>query len=178
MKLQCKICDNKFELENKRYNERHKRGQKIFCCSKTCYQEHRDSIKKEIVACPRCETLFLRTRSTRRKQKFCSQLCANIESQKFSNPAKISETLKMYFSTEKGKSQTNERRQKFKKEKPCKKCGKPFYGHKTYCSLDCLSNWKKELSKARKKLFSEGKIEVTGGKTKWLDYKNIRVQGS
>lgn len=37
---------------------------------------------------------------------------------------------------------------------------------------------KKKISETRKKLFKSGQLNVTGGTTKWISYKNIRVQGT
>lgn len=36
----------------------------------------------------------------------------------------------------------------------------------------------KKISNTRKKLFSTGNLNVTGGKTKWIKYGNLKVQGT
>lgn len=77
----------------------------------------------------------------------------------------------------------------------CKNCQKDFqssYKRKKFCSLQCsrifISNYhkgrvvtnaqKQNISNGRKKAFEENKIKVTGGTTKWIQYKSIKVQGS
>ena len=77
-------------------------------------------------------------------------------------------------------------------EKTCKKCGKKFKSRKKnqiFCSGYCArsTNIKKchesdishkAISESRKKGFKDGTIKITGGKTKWYDYKDIKVHGT
>ena len=181
--LNCEICKKEFNLETKRYNQAVKRRQKAFCCSEKCWQEYRNLIKNETANCPHCNKEFIRRKTIARKQKFCSQKCACIESQKHIDPNKTSISLKKYYASEEGKKFLKAKVKKLTKSKYCKICNKIFYKSKQkYCSLKCLNesriNWAENISKTRKELFKNGHIDVTGGNTKWLNYKNIRVQGS
>jgi hypothetical protein len=55
--------------------------------------------------------------------------------------------------------------------------------HKT-CGPVCAAKTQSDPTKrakiaaARRKRFAEGSLKVTGGNTRWLDYRGIRVQGS
>jgi hypothetical protein len=101
------------------------------------------------------------------------------------------------FSTKNKRSEINEKlRKKFSlkiKEKICLKCGKKYEfkrDRKTqkYCSRSCNSSevnkgkkisdeTKTKISDSVKNSYIKGK-SVSGGRTKWYQYKDIKVQGS
>jgi len=113
--------------------------------------------------------------------KFCSRKCANSRNHSDETKNKISKTL-----TDKGcHSHTVLLK--------CEYCEKEFEikwakRNQKYCSISCASkkrggwltvhnsniNW----SKVNKKSYDTGKNYVAGGTTKWLEYKDIRVQGT
>jgi hypothetical protein len=178
MEIQCGECNKSFEIKPKRYNYGKKEGQLYFWCSKECKKKHSNKRNKEIVACS-CGQDFQRDKNLKKKKKFCSQKCANKYSQTFCDYKKISEGLKRYYTSDSGKEFIKNHAEKLKKYKKCPCCDKKFYGGKKYCSKFCLQKSAGiNISETRKNMFARGELEVTGGTTKWLTYKNIRVQGS
>lgn len=120
--------------------------------------------------CPKCGHVKPNTNN-----KFCSRKCANSRGPR----------------TEDFKNKVRNKLSKPKEVKECPMCGK-LHTNKTFCSKSCCSrsnaitNNKKgvsqetrnKISLVRKKMFKDGDLTITGGHTKWFDYKDIKVQGS
>lgn len=127
--------------------------------------------------CPKCDTIFVTKNGGKKSKKFCSRSCSNSrewrdEDKKIkSESAKFSEKVKV---ANKKNGLKNP-----KKERMCSLCnGKFYYGKwksRKYCSAECST---KAWSNHHKKLYADGKNFVAGGTTKWLGYKDIKVQGT
>lgn len=77
-------------------------------------------------------------------------------------------------------------------DRPCKECKqlfKPKKKHQVLCSKSCSAKYtirtnplreisSEDWSEIHKKAYKEGRNYVGGGTTKWLPYKDIRVQGT
>lgn len=112
--------------------------------------------------------------------KYCSRKCANsrIRTQELKDRVSKKQIGKRMLPRE---------------ERVCLNCDTTFVvkctAAKKYCSSKCFNSspasirikdtkkHRDNLSKAIKNHYKEGK-QVSGGRTKWFDYKNIRVQGT
>jgi hypothetical protein len=139
--------------------------------------------------CLNCNTTFSVKRRWVEKipkdeRKCCSIHCARSYSTKAKRKEinkKVSETLRKKF------------KPKPKQIKRCKFCGKAFKvkhtGH-VLCSRTCTGKYSSPFGKAaqmknppnwskiHKKAYKEGRNQVAGGTSKWLTYKDIKVQGT
>lgn len=110
--------------------------------------------------------------------RFCSSKCAR----GFSTKAKRKSINEKISKKLKGDSRCAWNKGKGKKpmEYVCNECGKKIYStrERKYCSRECTSknvNW----SSVQKKAYADGAQRVGGGgRTKWYDYKDIKVQGT
>lgn len=115
--------------------------------------------------------------------RFCSRNCSaafSTKSKRKEINIKISNTLSVQ-----------------KIEKFCMECGNIFYvipckEYRKFCSNHCSNTYinrtkkitgvsqkvRQKISKTRKQLFSDNKLSVTGGTAKWIEYKDIKVQGT
>jgi len=125
-----------------------------------------------------------------RSKKFCSKSCG-------CKSRIVSDETKRKI------SEKNTKYKKFKIDKLCPECENEFIDivsenndGRTFCCRRCAGKYslknahpngisdetKRKLSDGRKKLFKEGKVKVTGGKTKWYTVStsngDIRVQGT
>lgn len=170
----CSFCNSPFEIKAKHFNYKIKHNQTRFYCSKKCFHE---STKCQVITkiCLGCNIKF-NTKSGSDSPKCCSRSCSAKYSQSFSDPTIVSDSLKKAWK----RGDFNHNSEKLKKYKKCPTCDNKFYGNKIYCSLLCLSNSdaSKKISSTRKQMFRDGTLTVTGGTTKWICYKNIKVQGS
>jgi DNA-directed RNA polymerase subunit M/transcription elongation factor TFIIS len=125
--------------------------------------------------CPKCNNPH------EKSGVFCSRSCANSRGPR----------------TEEFKIKVREKITLPRNKTFCMECGTEFIQKKShngqkFCSKKCVSlknnrlksiyglsdKTKNKMSETRKKMFAEGKINVTGGTTKWLEYKDFKVQGS
>lgn len=177
--VNCEICKNTFILQVKYYNSRRRINGYVFCCSKECRKLYRHTKNHENIPCLECGNNFIRSKNFKRKRKFCSQSCSGMYAQRFCNPQRVSEGLKRFYLSKAGLIRREKQGEKTRKYKNCPQCLNKFYGGKVYCSLKCMKiSTAIKISTTRKEMFLNGQLNVTGGNTKWLNYKNIRVQGS
>lgn len=180
--INCNTCGNSFKIQPKRYNYSRKHGRIVYCCSKECRRIYKYNKNKEIIKCSICHNNFIRQKNLKRKRKFCSQVCANKYASSLTNPLNISLAMKRFNASEIGKACRAKISERARKYKLCPKCNNKFYGTKKYCSKRCLiessGDIANKISIKRKSMFQDGDLEITGGNTKWLTYKDIRVQGS
>ena len=124
--------------------------------------------------------------------KYCSRSCANTRVHSEDTKNKISEALR---------KRTPLTKRSIKHTKSCAYCKKiySFFANaekaekRKYCSRNCATttsiqsaiknNTKNpivhaKISKKMKQKFLNGEREVSGGRTKWLPYKSIKVQGT
>lgn len=125
--------------------------------------------------CPKCN------QTHQKSGVFCSRPCANSRGPR----------------TEEFKKKVREKLLLPRNKNFCIECGIEFiqkrsHNEQKFCSKRCVSiknnrlksiygvtdATKQKMSATRKKLFADGIINVTGGTTKWLKYKNFKVQGS
>jgi endogenous inhibitor of DNA gyrase (YacG/DUF329 family) len=125
--------------------------------------------------CPKCNVIH------EKSGIFCSRSCANSRGPR----------------TEEFKNKVREKITLPRNKTFCIECGIEFtqkrsHNEQKFCSKRCVSlknnrlksiyglsdKTKKKMSETRKKMFAEGVINVTGGTTKWLKYKDCKVQGS
>lgn len=144
-----------------------------------------DTVKKEYLRrnalplnkkCEKCEVLHNGTFGSGR---FCSDRCAKARNSSGKLKGKKNKKLQEYF------------RKKYPGiKKLCEYCRNEMILKQSrssikFCSPDCRKNGRKKvtnitrakLSESTKKAYREGK-EVYGGRTKWLKYKDIKVQGT
>jgi len=142
--------------------------------------EHVKKKNAVVRICLNCKRKFTSSTSKRYK-KCCCIKCAKTWTQKFVDYKQVSKTLKTGYQTGKYKSY-----ERLKKYKICEICGARYLGGRTTCSDECSKIRQKrnrkfisqKISETRKKMFREGSLAITGGTTKWIKYKNIKVQGS
>jgi hypothetical protein len=126
--------------------------------------------------------------------RFCCRSCANSRIHSEKTKKKISDSLYKTFDVK-----------HYRENIKCKQCGIIFEidytdndiknnSKQKYCSQMCSrmnsikvlndlnkkyrSIYNKKISETRKKMFKNGELNVTGGNTRWIHYKNIKVQGS
>lgn len=174
VEIECSFCRRKTFKFLKKIKYKIKCGQTKFFCSKLCADNDKKS-KLIIKVCPFCKKNFESTTHCE-SPKCCSKKCSGRYSQSFLDISKVSKKTKEAW--KRGCYENSF--EKLKKYKICPICCKRFYGNKIYCSLICLknSNINEKISNTRKEMFKNGQLNVTGGTTKWISYKNIRVQGS
>lgn len=177
IELKCEVCGKTFNRKKKAHNRYLREGKTSVYCSSECYIQKIKSNNTVTRRCIRCEKEFEST-DNKRYKKCCSITCAKIHAQSFVDTTKISNKLKEGYSS--GKFTGN------RKYKPCKNCGTEYFGDKKFCCDSCKIDWltknnesrKAKISESRKKLFSSGILNVTGGTSKWIKYKDIKVQGT
>lgn len=109
-----------------------------------------------------------------RYSKYCSRSCANSHVVTEETRTKISKTLRKF--------------NPITYQLHCILCGKPYTyiqkhknsGINPYCSISCqqkIAQKKVNHTEKLKKAYKNGK-SIGGGFTKWMQYKNIKVQGS
>lgn len=174
IEIECNLCHKKTEIELKKFKYKTKKGQSKFYCSHKCFVDDNKS-KPIIKICLYCKKPFNSTTFCE-APKCCSKYCSSRYSASFSNTELISKKSKEAW---KRGCYVNVF-DKLRKYKVCSVCGGRFYGNNIYCSLLCLknSNQNEKISNTRKQMFKNGILRVTGGTTKWIEYKNIKVQGS
>jgi hypothetical protein len=172
IEIKCCHC-GKISLKlDKRIKYKISIGQEKFYCSKNCAYNSQ-KLPLIIKKCLYCKKLF---KGTKTSSNCCSKQCSGRYSQSFVNLQNISIKCKDAWRRGCYKNSFNS----LKKYKICSVCGNSFYGNKIYCSTNCLKNspWKNNISLTRKQMFKTGNLNITGGTTKWIKYKNIKVQGS
>jgi hypothetical protein len=170
----CTACGCKSLKLKKKIDFKIKSGQTNFFCGPKCSNQFKklNDIHKK---CLYCSNEFI-TSGRSDSKKCCSKECSAKYSASYTNPKNVSIGIKNAWKMGVYKNRTN----KLVKYKVCPVCSDKFYGNKKYCSISCYqnSNVIKKISDTRKQLFSVGKLNVTGGNTKWIKYKNIKVQGT
>ena len=167
-----KFLGHKTHCRNKAKNEKKKVLKQIDdLIRRTCYI---------VLKCKKCNTCFAYRFGS---LDFCSINCSNSRKHSKETKNKISETFK-----HKEKKKKVIEIKIVSEEIKCVECGQQFISIHSYknnsnflnfCSKECQNkNIGNKISKSRKQLFEEGKLKLTGGKTQWFDYKDIRVQGS
>ena len=170
----CKTCGCKVLKSKKKIDFKIKSGQTNFFCGLNCSNEFKklSDVNKK---CLYCNREFI-TSGRSDSKKCCSKQCSAKYSASYTNPENVSIGIKNAWKNGIYNNRTN----KIVKHKLCEVCNTKFYGNKKYCSVNCYQNsdTTKRISDTRKHLFSTGKLNVTGGTTKWIKYKNIKVQGT
>jgi hypothetical protein len=136
--------------------------------------------KKEFIVCEREKT------HPKKEKYYCSRSCANTRIMSEITIQKIKQALR----------KDTEYKWKEYHIKICKECNKEFKTIKkkqNFCSRRCArkhngkvsgekiknnKNFSESVSNGRKKAFKNGTLQITGGTTKWFEYKNIKVQGT
>ena len=176
VELKCKQCSKHFfkpknEVQKVIKGTRH---ETLDFCSPSC--GHISRTTKVLLTCEVCSKQFYRGLcKAKTGKKFCSSKCSNGE--------------------RRGDRHTEESRRKISEAlsgrkyvvKYCKCCNSILEDHsKSVCSSLCRSkrfklHWTEDKKKTQSlqvsKQYENGK-PVYGGKTKWFDYENLRVQGS
>jgi len=177
--LMCNEYKNTYDMsKGEKFNETKKRVKKEYTEKKHTEKQKYDN---DPLICPKCG---LPKTFEKRNNQFCSRKCANGRGPRSEyTKRKISEKIKsmnLHIQTI---------------EKTCPICKNNFKTRKAtqkFCSRKCntINNinkikyskksdyTKNKISKTRKKLFTEGILDVTGGNTEWIKYKNIKVQGT
>lgn len=122
--------------------------------------------------------------------RFCNNKCAR----SFSTKLKRIEINKKVSKSLKGRSQNLPTPFWKKKQNTCKLCKKVFFLKKKnqlFCGVFCARRFnivkakkasekisKERWSKINKKSYFDGKNKVGGGKTQWIEYRDIKVQGT
>ena len=122
--------------------------------------------------------------------RFCNNKCAR----SFSTKSKRIEINKKVSESLKGRSQNLPTPSWKKMQGTCKLCKDFFFPKKRnqlFCNVLCARRFnvkkakkgsekisKEKWSKINKKSYFEGKNRIGGGKTQWIEYKNIKVQGT
>lgn len=177
MNLSCETCNKEFIRPLKEHTRNIKLGKHKIFCSVSCWGKNRRNSNVTIRACLNCGTNFQSTLNKYHK-KCCSVKCATKYAYNFVDVDNISRGLENGY--------ISGRILPKRKYKNCPVCNKVFFGSKKTCSSPCAAlsialnrdTRAERISKTRKRLFSEGKLKNTGGTTKWIRYKNIKVQGS
>jgi hypothetical protein len=184
---QCDQCQNLGIREQKHVNRKLREGNDQCYCSRACVATAARTLFRE-PACIECGGEL----THRHQFRFCSTSCsakASNRNRDQSHRVKQSESLKTSPAARAArKLVADNRRERYRlNPSPCVQCGgpKPWpKRHQRTCGQECaiasLSNPERsaKISAARKKRFADGSLQVTGGNTKWLDYKDIRVQGT
>jgi len=192
--FECERCGKTFygvKNEIQKYFSRQKRGVKLHLlfkfCSKNCWRNGKE------YECKQCGKVVYRTPTDFRnnpKNVFCSSSCSAIYTQKDGGNRMWSEEEKL---KQKQIAKNNPKFCGWNKGKRCLKtiktetlkcshCGNDFvqiiskrYSNKIKtCSKECRSKIQSAILKLQ---YKNGK-KVYGGKTKWVIYKNIKVQGT
>lgn len=177
VQLTCEVCGKSFDRSKKDHNRNIRNGKTKIFCSVSCWGDNKKTNNQLIRKCLWCEKEFISSNNKRYK-KCCSAKCSGKWSQQFVDTKKISKTMRDLYTS--GYVNPN------RKTKFCQICGTMYHGSRKVCSDDCLdvkllkdrSVTSKKISNTRKKMFESGQLNVTGGTTKWIPYKNIKVQGS
>lgn len=156
-----------------------KSGKTNVYCSSSCWQKPRTRANIVVRACLNCGKEFQST-NNKRYRKCCSVKCATTWSQRFVDMEQVSKTLRDKYKS--GELTSVSR----KKIRTCPECGKNYTGKRVVCSDECLKyrlekdreRTSQRISETRKKKFALGELIVTGGTTKWIPYKDIKVQGT
>lgn len=144
--------------------------------------------------CKRCGKQFFENYSKYGSGKYCSSLCSHARKLDSVSKNKISNSLHRYNKAAGHSVYIIE------ENKICKNCNKPFilkiknsavkFRKGLYCCRKCASiangkiirpmsqEQKIKLSITRKQMFKDGKLKVTGGTTRWIQYNKIKVQGT
>jgi hypothetical protein len=188
---QCDYCQNLGSRAIKEYNRniKEKSGPLRYCSSK-CSILYRKLNKLKQLNCKECGEIFIPDNSSR---KFCSRNCSGLSSNRNrSIEFRLKQSVSIKTSEKAINSHVN-RSENFRaayEENPkfCIICNlpKPWSKRftKTCGSSACIKKsigspeQRAKISTARKKRFANGSLKVTGGNTKWLTYKNFKVQGS
>jgi len=181
-KIKCEICDSDYELATKRYNEAKKKGQKGFCCSSPCWTVWRNRIHKVTKPCEECGNMFT-TPKVKREHRFCSASCTGKNNQRFIDVELLRVIGKQRAKEGKLPEKLLASAKASRIYKKCSVCLVSYYGKPSVCgSQECISESRKRghkrISRKRKELFAKGLLKVTGGTTKWMTYKDNRIQGT
>ncbi len=125
--------------------------------------------------CPKCKKIhkkFLSECEVKNLKGYCSYKCSNSRNHSKKTKEKISNSLQKL------------------KSRQCKLCGIDFLPRcstQKYCGLQCSyasvrhkiieSNKNRNASKISKNTYKNGR-KLSGGKTKWIDFKDFKVQGN
>ena len=134
--------------------------------------------------CPICKKEFETQDGLKHEKNFCDKLCAN---QNRTHTEETKEKIRQIVL--KKLKETGYIKKTIKKE--CENCNKFFitkssHKNKKCCSISCSRklSWKNNkykntnFSEIQKKAYEIGTQKIGGGKTKWLKYDNIKVQGT
>lgn len=150
------------------------------------------------VTCSKCgQEIEVKEREKLHPQKekyYCSRKCANSHTRTEESKLKTSNSIKKLILDGNALGfikKDSGLRKSIKKE--CKYCKIDFYTFKksqSFCSISCSTKFnggwktvhnkmsKDNWSEINRKSYKNGKNYVAGGKTKWLEYKDIKVQGT
>jgi hypothetical protein len=205
-KYHCKYCKQYFEFEKQQHFAGHcsrcEHNPKLNKRQATIKQIQTNSLKKEIVLkrCKQCGKDFEVIRHNgyeqKKEKKCCSVSCARKFASLFNKEdrcKKTSDTIKKKI--ENGESvgfvKSNSKLAVLRKFN-CKYCNKEIEtknSNKQFCSGSCVTKYSWEAGKFnhinRSELATKSNIKaykngrkVSGGNTKWIPYKNIKVQGT
>lgn len=172
--IKCAFCNKDVRKKQKHIGFKIKKGQRNFYCDLECSSKAK-VLKKVVKQCVFCKKDF-DTSSGKDSKRCCSKTCMGKYVASFAQKKNISYASKKAWQN----IDRKKRDIQIRKAKTCNVCYSIFYGKNRYCSLTCLKNSSRgeQISMKRKEMFKSGRLRVTGGTTKWIIYKNIKVQGS
>ena len=179
-------CDHCFNIGYKPLKEANRRrSSQTFCNSNCAIKKRRSEIRYYDRICLECNKNFATIGNDPKK------LCSNSCSATYTNKRRSKEVIERYASKLRGRPQIK-RVAAYKKKYEnnpnfCSECNKILsweLRERSTCSNTCLKKaysnpeTAQKIAASRKKRFEDGSLKVTGGNTRWLDYKNLRVQGT
>lgn len=180
--IQCSECLERFEIENKTFNQKTKQGQLNFWCSDTCRKKFLNRKIVEEVKCELCGTFFSRSKKSKKIKRFCSKGCASRRPASLNRIKKISETYKNKFKDVKLKKDTLI-------TDSCERCRNQFERktHSTtkYCSSSCrilsyksCGGYRKGSGRSKHGWFDNVHFDSTYELAFWLENRNRGLRRS
>lgn len=135
--------------------------------------------------CKECGKTFV-GRDTKKATKFCSVTCGRRYAQHFIDTKKLSRTMRKKVACGEFVSWNKGIRTAKREEYRCSQCGRIFSqsigesktNKLVVCSSECRAKLLPSVQSQNLKRQYENGRKVYGGTTKWIPYKNIKVQGT